>query len=134
MTQTPYQAVTRDIRISVEPFYLREKSDPERGYHFWAYTVAIENLGTETVHLRSRYWRIIDATGHVEEVRGAGVVGEQPVIAPGERFDYTSGCPLRTSSGMMIGSYHLEVAGGEAFDAVVPTFSLDVPDDVRKVN
>ncbi|WP_306031260.1 Co2+/Mg2+ efflux protein ApaG [Stappia sp. MMSF_3263] len=129
-----YRAVTHDIQVTVEPQYLAEESDPADGRYFWAYSVDIVNLGMDTVRLRARHWRIVDAVGHLEEVRGLGVVGEQPVLAPGERFEYTSGCPLRTSSGMMAGSYQMETTDGERFDVDIPAFSLDIPGQVRSVN
>ena len=129
-----YRAVTHDIQVTVEPQYLAEESDPADGRYFWAYSVDIVNLGMDTVRLCARHWRIVDAVGHLEEVRGLGVVGEQPVLAPGERFEYTSGCPLRTSSGMMAGSYQMETTDGERFDVDIPAFSLDIPGQVRSVN
>jgi len=127
MKQATYQAVTRGIRVSVRPVYLEEQSAPEDGYYFWAYTIEIENQGSETVRLRSRYWHITDAAGLVQEARGVGVVGEQPVLRPGERFEYTSGAPLATPSGIMLGSYHMETGSGEGFEVTVPAFSLDSP-------
>ncbi|WP_417769638.1 Co2+/Mg2+ efflux protein ApaG [Stappia sp.] len=129
-----YRAVTHDIQVTVEPHYLAEESDPADGRYFWAYSVDIVNLGLDTVRLRARHWRIVDAVGHLEEVRGLGVVGEQPVLAPGERFEYTSGCPLRTSSGMMAGSYQMETTDGERFDVDIPAFSLDIPGQTRSLN
>lgn len=93
----------------------------------WAYQVKIENLGQSTVQLRNRYWHITDAGGRVQEVRGAGVVGEQPVLRPGEKFEYTSGTPLPTPSGIMTGTYQMESDSGERFDVRVPAFSLDSP-------
>lgn len=122
-----YQTTTRLIRVSVEPAFEEEESSPGEGYFFWSYTVEIENLGHEPVQLRTRYWRITDAAGHVEEVRGPGVVGEEPVIAPGGRFRYTSGAPLPTASGIMVGCYKMETPSGETFNVDVPAFSLDSP-------
>ncbi len=95
-----YEQVTRSIRVRVAPKYLDDRSTPEEDYFFWAYTIEISNRGSDPVQLKSRYWRITDAKGHVEEVRGPGVVGETPTIEPGRSFTYTSGCPLRTSSGL----------------------------------
>jgi ApaG protein len=129
-----YRAITRDIQVTVEPHYLADESDPADGRYFWAYSVDIVNLGMDTVRLHSRHWRIVDATGRLEEVRGLGVVGEQPVLAPGERFEYTSGCPLRTDSGMMAGSYQMETVDGERFDVAIPAFSLDIPGSERVIN
>jgi ApaG protein len=97
----PYRAVTRQIEVRVEPQFLAERSSPENGYYFWAYTITLTNLGRETVQLKRRHWRITDAHGRLQEVRGAGVVGEEPVLKPGENFEYTSGVPLPTASGFM---------------------------------
>ena len=129
-----YRATTRSIRVTVEPQFLDDRSSPEQSRYFWAYTVEIANLGKEQVQLRSRYWRITDANGQVEEVRGPGVVGEEPVLKPGEAFTYTSGCPLRTPSGIMAGWYQLELASGGEFNVEVPAFSLDSPYQARLVN
>ena len=129
-----YRAVTRDIQVTVEPHYLADESSPDESRFVWAYSVDIVNLGLDTVRLRARHWRIVDALGRLEEVRGLGVVGEQPVLAPGERFEYTSGCPLRTNSGMMEGSYEMETVDGERFDVTIPAFSLDIPGTARSIN
>src|SRR5262245_11658337 len=120
-----YQAVTRDIRVNVTPRFLPERSSPDNGYFFWAYTIEITNHGSETVQLKTRHWKITDAHGRLQEVRGPGVVGEQPVLKPGESFEYTSGVPLPTPSGFMHGSYGMETTEGENFDIEVPAFSLD---------
>jgi ApaG protein len=129
-----YRAVTRHIEVTVEPNFLPEKSSVPDGRYFWSYTVVITNTGEETVQLRSRRWLITDGAGRQQEVRGEGVVGEQPVLAPGERFEYTSGVPLATSSGFMVGSYQMESESGEQFDIQVPAFSLDSPDSKRVLN
>lgn len=129
-----YRATTRNIQVSVEPQFMDDRSSPENNRYFWAYTVEIANLGKVQVQLRSRYWRITDARGHVDEVRGPGVVGEEPVLKPGEAFTYTSGCPLTTPSGIMAGWYQMDVAGGGQFNVEVPAFSLDSPYQVRQVN
>jgi ApaG protein len=129
-----YEAVTRGIRVRVQPSYIEDRSTPADGYFFWAYTVDIFNDGAEPVQLRSRYWRIVDAGGRAEEVRGAGVVGQTPMIGPGENFSYTSGCPLKTPSGIMSGSYQMASAMGTLFDIEIPAFSLDSPYAVRSVN
>ncbi|MER2605302.1 MAG: Co2+/Mg2+ efflux protein ApaG [Siculibacillus sp.] len=129
-----YQAVTRGVRVSVTPEYQSDKSDPSDGRWFWAYTVEIANLGGEPVRLRSRHWRIVDATGRTERVDGPGVVGEQPRLQPGESFEYTSGCPLGTPSGFMLGTYSMETDAGETFEAEIPAFSLDVPEAKRVLN
>ncbi|EIM27479.1 Co2+/Mg2+ efflux protein ApaG [Microvirga lotononidis] len=122
-----YKAVTRGISVTVTPRYMPEESSPEQGRYFFAYTVEIINTGLERVQLRARHWTITDEHGQVQEVRGAGVVGEEPILGPGESFSYTSGCPLPTPSGTMQGSYLMETAAGETFDAEVPAFSLDIP-------
>ena len=129
-----YSAVTRNIRITVEPRFLDDQSAPDAGRWFWAYEVEIANLGQEPVQLKTRHWRITDAVGRTQDVRGIGVVGEQPVIEPGAAFTYTSGCPLPTPSGIMAGSYRMEAPGGESFEVAIPAFSLDVPDAHRTVN
>lgn len=122
-----YSETTRAIRVTVRPMFLEDQSAPDDGRYVWAYNVRIENTGDETVQLRDRYWRITDALGRVQEVRGAGVVGEQPVLQPGESFEYTSGTPLATPSGIMDGSYQMVTDAGERFDVRIPAFSLDSP-------
>jgi ApaG protein len=129
-----YRAVTDNIEVIVHPAYEPERSNPVEGEYFWVYTIRIRNLGGETVQLRARHWEITDALGRVEHVRGPGVVGEQPILKPGESFGYQSGCPLRTSQGMMVGSYEMVRATGERFAVSIPAFSLDVPDAPRSVN
>ncbi|MDE1172069.1 MAG: Co2+/Mg2+ efflux protein ApaG [Parvibaculaceae bacterium] len=129
-----YTALTNAIRVSVEPSYLDDQSEPDEGHFVWAYHITIENLGAETVQLRSRYWRITNASGQVQEVRGAGVVGEQPILEPGESFEYTSGTPLSTPSGIMVGSYRMETADGDEFDIAIPAFSLDSPHEARRLH
>ena len=103
-----YSETTRSIRITVRPFFLEDQSSPEESHFVWAYHVRIENQGPETVQLRHRHWRITDSLGRMQEVRGAGVVGEQPILRPGEAFEYTSGTPLTTPSGIMVGTYQME--------------------------
>jgi ApaG protein len=122
-----YSSVTRDIRVSVEPVYLTDRSEPDEQRFFWAYTVEIANGGTAPVQIIARHWIITDANGRREEVRGIGVVGEQPVIPPGASFKYTSGCPLTTPSGTMVGSYQAVGDDGEVFAVAIPAFSLDIP-------
>ena len=129
-----YEAVTRGIRVRVTPAYIEDRSTPAEGAYFWAYTVEIANEGAESVRLISRYWRIIDGGGHAEEIRGPGVVGQTPVIEPGEAFTYTSGCPLRTPSGIMAGTYQMTTREGGSFDIKIPAFSLDSPYAIRSVN
>jgi ApaG protein len=129
-----YSEITRDIRITVRPFYLEDQSSPEEMHFVWAYHVRIENQGPETVQLRHRYWRITDSMGRIQEVRGAGVVGEQPVLKPGEAFEYTSGTPLGTPSGIMVGTYQMESEKGELFEVKIPAFSLDSPHQAIRLN
>jgi ApaG protein len=129
-----YRAVTRQIEVTVEPSFMPGRSSAEKHEYFWSYTIVITNTGAETVQLRSRHWIVTDATGHQENVRRKGVVGEQPVLAPGERFEYTSGVPLRTASGIMTGRYQMVSESGEQFEVDVPTFSLDSPDGERVLN
>jgi ApaG protein len=129
-----YTQTTRGVRITVSPRFLPERSEPDQGRWFWAYGVTIENTGEETVTLVSRHWRIIDARNRVEDVHGPGVVGEQPVLQPGESFEYTSGCPLETPSGAMQGSYQMITASGESFDAEIPAFSLHLPGAARRLH
>ena len=129
-----YRAVTRQIEVTVEPNFLSERSSIEHSRYFWSYTIVITNTGEETVQLRTRYWIITDASGRQQEVRGEGVVGEQPTLAPGERFEYTSGVPLSTASGIMAGRYQMVSETGERFEIEVPTFSLDSPDGKRVLN
>jgi ApaG protein len=129
-----YRATTNAITVTVNPVYLDDQSDPEEGHFVWAYQVRIENNGPTTVQLRSRYWNITDANGLVQEVRGDGVVGEQPVLEPGEAFEYTSGTPLQTPSGIMVGSYQMETEDGDWIDVNVPAFSLDSPHQTIRLN
>lgn len=129
-----YKAVTRGISVTVTPRFMPEESSPDEGRYFFAYSVEIINLGLERVQLRTRHWRIIDGNGHLQEVRGTGVVGQQPVLGPGESFNYTSGCPLPTPDGTMEGSYVMETASGETFAAEIPAFSLDSPFARRAVH
>ena len=134
MSSSTYQAVTRGIRVSVSPQYLAHESDPDENRYFWAYTITIDNEGTETVRLRTRHWKITDQTGHVDEVRGPGVVGQTPTLKPGQQFQYTSGCPLTTPSGIMAGTFQMTNEDGDKFDVAVPAFSLDSPEGKRVVN
>ena len=132
--KTPYRAVTRQIEVKVVPRFMPDRSSPENGYFFWAYTITLSNLGRETVQLKTRHWRITDAFGRLQEVRGAGVVGEEPVLKPGGNYEYTSGVPLPTPSGFMVGSYGMVTTAGEKFDIDVPAFSLDAPQQERTIN
>ena len=129
-----YSATTRNIEVEVEPQYLEEHSDPTERRYVWAYTIEVHNNSREEVRLRSRHWAITDANGRVEVVNGPGVVGEQPLIEPGRSFRYTSGCPLSTSSGIMVGQYEMETPDGARFKVDIPAFSLDLPGEVHALN
>ena len=129
-----YSATTNGIEVSVEPFYLDDESKPEESEFIWAYMVEIHNGGTEPVQLKKRYWHITDGLGRSEQFRGDGVVGEQPVIEPGETYEYSSHCPLPTDSGIMAGSYSMERPDGTIFEVTIPAFSLDLPDAIRSLN
>jgi len=129
-----YRAVTRSIEVVVTPRFISDRSSPENNYFFWAYTISITNKGAETVQLKTRHWRITDANGRRQEVRGAGVVGEEPVLKAGESFEYTSGVPLQTPSGFMVGTYGMIGANGEHFEIEIPAFSLDSGDAKPTLN
>ncbi|MGE5146821.1 MAG: Co2+/Mg2+ efflux protein ApaG [Candidatus Eiseniibacteriota bacterium] len=129
-----YAEITRSIKITVKPVYLEDQSSPSENHYVWAYHIRIENEGSRTVQLLNRYWRITDANGRTQEVRGAGVVGEQPVLRPGETFEYTSGTPLSTPTGFMAGTYEMEASDGERFNVKVPLFSLDSPYQTRQLH
>ena len=123
-----YAATTRDVSVVVRSFYLEDQSRPDEGKFVWAYRITIENQGRVACQLLRRTWVITDARGRVQRVHGDGVVGQQPVLEPGETFEYTSGTPLETPSGFMVGTYHMVLTGsGEAFDVAIPAFSLDSP-------
>ncbi len=127
-----YEGTTGQIHIAVEPAFLDEQSEPDEGRYLWAYRVTIENRGEIPVQLLSRYWHITDARGRVREVRGEGVIGEQPVIAPGATFQYTSGAPLETASGFMSGAYQMRDASGKGFEVAIPAFALLSPYETQK--
>jgi ApaG protein len=129
-----YSRATRNIHITVTPEFVPERSDADERQFFWAYAVEIANRGDTTVQLTARHWKITDANGRREEVKGPGVVGEQPILKPGETFRYTSGCPLSTPSGIMAGTYRMVGEDGEPFEAEIPTFSLDSPFVQRVLN
>ena len=129
-----YKAVTREIEVNVEPSFLPERSSAREGIFFWAYKIVIANKGAETVQLKTRHWIITDSAGQERVVKGDGVVGEQPVLNPGDAFEYTSGVPLPTPSGFMTGSYQMVTEAGEKFDIEIPSFSLDSPDARRTLN
>jgi ApaG protein len=129
-----YRQVTRNIAISVRPVYLEDQSSPCDNHYVWAYHIRIENGGAESVQLLNRYWRITDAQGRVQEVRGPGVVGKQPTLDPGDSFEYSSGTPLGSPSGIMVGTYEMETNKGVRFNAEIPAFSLDSPHQPISLN
>ena len=129
-----YEARTRGVLVRVKTNYMAEQSDPIESRYVWAYTIEIENHSEETVQLISRRWKITDGRNRTEEVSGAGVIGEQPRLKPREAFRYTSGCPLTTASGLMVGEYRMVSADGERFDVAIPAFSLDSPHGNRTLN
>jgi len=129
-----YRAVTRNIEVVVTPRFVADRSSPDNNYFFWAYTVSITNGSGETVQLKTRHWSITDANGRRQDVRGAGVVGEEPVLKAGESFEYTSGVPLQTPSGFMVGTYGMVSGSGEPFDIEIPAFSLDSGEAKRTLN
>jgi len=122
------------MTVTVEPTFLEDQSSPAESQYVWAYRVRIENHGIKTVQLLRRHWRITDALGRLQEVKGPGVVGEQPVLRPGDAYEYSSGTPLTTPSGIMSGSYQMEDETGEHFDIAIPAFSLDSPHQPRRIN
>src|SRR5580765_8010982 len=129
-----YEQTTRGIRVRVLPVFLPDQSSPEEGRFLWSYTVTIENGGPETVQLIARYWQITDEAGRRQEVRGPGVVGAQPVLEPGQSFEYTSGCPLPTAAGYMVGKYLMRAESGERFEAEIPAFLLESPHEKRRIH
>jgi ApaG protein len=129
-----YTAVSNKIKVTVRPKYLEEQSEPDESRYFWSYTIEIANVGDRIVQLTHRHWQITDANGRREDVRGPGVVGEQPKLRPGDAFSYTSGCPLKTPSGIMVGTYRMIDERGEAFEVAIPAFSLDRPHAKQMLN
>jgi ApaG protein len=129
-----YAATTRAILVTVQPQYLPDQSNPSKSEYVWAYKVRIENKADFTVQLRSRHWKITDGLGRLQEVKGPGVVGKTPMLRPGDVFEYTSGTPLSTPSGIMSGTYQMVSESGENFDIEIPTFSLDTPVAQRQLN
>ena len=134
MSKHCYEEITRDIRIAVEPDFLEDQSEPEENRYLWSYRVIIENKSPTPVQLLSRYWRITDSRGRTREVRGEGVIGEQPVIAPGRAYEYTSGAPLETASGFMTGTYRMRGSNGESFEVGIPMFALESPYEPRRMH
>ena len=129
-----YSTTTDSIQVTVKPIYLEDQSSPTEDHYVWAYQVEIKNLGQNVVQLLNRHWEITDSLGRVQEVRGPGVVGEQPILGPGEKFEYTSGTPLSTPSGIMVGSYEMKLESGERFLVDIPAFSLDSPHQAVHLN
>ena len=129
-----YKAVTHDIQVTVLPSYLADQSEPGENRYVWSYTIEIANLGEVSAQLVSRHWIITDGAGRREEVKGPGVVGEQPILRPGDAFRYTSGCPLTTPSGIMAGTYRMVDENGRSFDVEIPAFSLDSPFSRKVLN
>ncbi len=129
-----YRAVTADIEVVVRPQFSQEQSQPEKNKYFWTYNVEITNNSAETVQLRTRHWEITDGNGQRQDVRGPGVVGEQPVLKPGDTFRYASGCPLTTPQGIMVGQYEMVTEEGARFSVAIPAFSLDSPFERRQLN
>ncbi|MCE9507903.1 MAG: Co2+/Mg2+ efflux protein ApaG [Alphaproteobacteria bacterium] len=129
-----YSSTTQNVTVFVEPTYLSGESAPEQNVYVWAYKVRIENNGAETLQLKTRYWKITDSYGRVQEVHGPGVVGEQPVLKPGESFEYTSGTPLSTPNGIMTGSYAMQMTDGTLMDIAIPAFSLHTPEMAKRPN
>jgi ApaG protein len=128
-----YRATTFDIEVTAEPFYLEDRSDPDDSHYLWAYRITIANKSDRTVQLIARHWQITDARGKVETVDGEGVVGEKPEIEPGDSYQYTSGCPLDTPSGFMVGRYEMRTEDGAVFSVDIPAFSLDAPQAMPRV-
>ncbi|HEY4943135.1 MAG TPA: Co2+/Mg2+ efflux protein ApaG [Rhizomicrobium sp.] len=133
-TLAMYERQTRNIRVAVQPAFLDDQSDPGEQRYLWSYKVTIENRGVDAVQLLSRHWHITDGHGQVKEIKGPGVVGAQPVIAPGQTFEYTSGCPLPTASGYMSGKYEMRNSSGEKFEAEIPAFLLESPHEQRQIH
>jgi ApaG protein len=132
-----YKKITKDIEVSVEPAYLSEQSNPLDNHYVWSYSVNIRNNGTDSIQLKERHWKIMDAQGNIQEVQGKGVIGKQPIINPGEQYNYISGTPLTTPSGFMSGTYSMENTGqgnSDSFDVEIPAFSLDSPFGGNTVN
>ena len=128
-----YRATTFDIEVTAEPFYLEDRSDPDDSHYLWAYRITIANKSDQMVKLIARHWQITDARGKVETVDGEGVVGEKPEIEPGDSYQYTSGCPLDTPSGFMVGRYEMRTEDGAVFSVDIPAFSLDAPQAMPRV-
>jgi ApaG protein len=131
---TVYSTTTDKVTVSVEPRYLVRESSPDKHVYVWSYKVRIENNGSDVLQLKTRHWKITDAFGRVQEVHGAGVVGEQPVLQPGTSYEYTSGTPLSTPNGIMVGTYAMQMENGRLFDVAIPAFSLHTPEMAQRLN
>lgn len=129
-----YTSTTSDVTVSVEPTYLRQESSPEQHVYVWSYKVKIENKSPSEMQLKTRHWKITDAYGRVQEVHGSGVVGEQPILKPGSSYEYTSGAPLSTPTGIMVGTYAMQMPDGTLVDVAIPAFSLHTPEVARRLN
>lgn len=129
-----YQATTQGVSVSVNPHYLEDQSEPENGQFTWAYRVQIENVGTQTVQVLTRHWKITNTKGESHEVIGDGLVGQKPVLEPGQTFEYTSGTPLTTPSGFMSGCFHVIAEDGILFEVTVPAFALDTPRAAKAIH
>ena len=127
-----YAQTTNGIEVSVTPIYLEDESRPDENHFFWAYRITIANNSDSPVKLLTRYWRIVDGTGRVEEVYGEGVIGEQPLIKNGGSYQYTSGCPLATPHGIMSGHYTMRTTSNELLQVNIPAFSLDIPGNSQR--
>jgi ApaG protein len=129
-----YSTTTDKVTVSVEPTYLTQESFPEQNVFVWAYKVRIENNRPDELQLKTRHWKITDAYGRVQEVHGSGVVGEQPVLKPGAIYEYTSGTPLSTPGGIMVGTYAMQMTDGTTFDVAIPAFSLHTPEMAKRLH
>lgn len=129
-----YELTTSEVSVTVEPYFIEEQSEPESDQYFWGYRVEIANNRAESIQLIGRFWRITDSRGYSQEVRGAGVVGEKPVLQPGQSFEYTSGAPLSSPSGVMVGHYQMRTESGQPLVVSIPAFSLDSPHELSRPN
>ena len=129
-----YSLKTDDITVAVQPLYLETESDPSAADYCWAYTVSIQNDSSHPIEVKGRNWRIVDRNGFIQEIKGEGVVGQKPIIKPGEAYEYTSMANLQTCSGVILGSYDIETDSGEKMSAQIPAFSLDSPEAMRRPN
>ena len=134
MMAAMFTQTTHNIKVTATPHFLGDQSEPDQSHYVWAYTIEVENLSETSVQLINRHWHITDAQGLVTEVRGAGVIGQQPVLEPGEAFRYTSGTSLGTASGIMLGEYEMRGSDGESFEIPIPPFSLDSPYQIQRPN